>query len=82
MSCLRFRWKRVAGRGYQGLQGWLWCAHTTKQHAAEKLAAWLRHEITQEQLVTWAEDVIREGDFPERERRAGGGCRRPACSLY
>ncbi len=54
----------------------------TKQHAAEKLAAWLRHEITQEQLVTWAEDVIREGDFPERERRAGGRCRRPACSLY
>jgi len=54
----------------------------TKQHAAEKLAAWLRHEITQEQLVAWAEDVIREGDFPERERRAGGRCRRPACSLY
>ena len=27
----------------------------TKQHAAEKLAAWLRHEITQEQLVAWAE---------------------------
>ena len=39
----------------------------TKQHAAEKLAAWLRHEITQEQLVTWAEDVIRDGDFPDAD---------------
>jgi hypothetical protein len=39
----------------------------TKQHGAEKIAAWLRHEITQEQLVTWAEEAIREGDFPEAD---------------
>jgi len=28
MSSLRYRWKRSTGRGYHGLQGWLWCAHT------------------------------------------------------
>jgi len=39
----------------------------TKQHVAEKIAAWLRHEITQEQLVTWAEEAIQEGDFPDAE---------------
>ena len=28
MNCLRCRWIRSTGRGYQGLQEWLWCAHT------------------------------------------------------
>ena len=39
----------------------------TKQQIVEKIAAWLRHEITQEQLVAWAEEAIREGDFPEAD---------------
>jgi hypothetical protein len=33
----------------------------------DKIAAWLRHEITQEQLVTWAEEAIQEGGFPDAE---------------
>jgi len=39
----------------------------TKQVVADKIAAWLRHEITQEQLVAWAEEAIHEGEFPEAE---------------
>ena len=39
----------------------------TKQDVAEKIAAWLRHEITQEQLVAWAEEAIDEGDFPDAD---------------
>jgi hypothetical protein len=39
----------------------------TKQVVADKIAAWLRHEITQEQLVAWAEEVIHEGEFPDAE---------------
>ena len=34
MSSLRYRWKRSTGRGYQGLHGWLWCAHTVKKPVA------------------------------------------------
>ena len=39
----------------------------TKQVVADKIAAWLRHEITQEQLVVWSEEAIHEGEFPEAE---------------
>jgi hypothetical protein len=39
----------------------------TKQVVADKIAAWLRHEITQEQLVTWAEEAIYEGEFPDAD---------------
>ena len=39
----------------------------TKQVVADKIVAWLRHEITQEQLVAWAEEAIHEGEFPEAE---------------
>jgi len=37
MSCLRYRWKRSTDRGYQGLQGWLWCAHTHVHHRGGRL---------------------------------------------
>ena len=39
----------------------------TKQVVADKIAAWRRHEITREQLVTWAEEAIHEGEFPDAE---------------
>jgi hypothetical protein len=39
----------------------------TKQVVADKIGAWLRHEITQEQLVTWAEEAVCEGDFPDAD---------------
>ncbi len=42
-------------------------AMITKKVVADKIAAWLRHEITQEQLVTWAEEAIHEGEFPDAE---------------
>ena len=48
----------------------------TKQVVADKIAAWLRHEITQAELVSWAENVVRDGDFPDADAptlmRAGG----------
>jgi len=34
---------------------------------ASVLEGLLRHEITQKQLVTWAEEAIQEGDFPDAE---------------
>jgi hypothetical protein len=42
----------------------------TKQTAANKIAAYLRHEITLAQLVDWAEDAVREGEFAEHEMEA------------
>jgi hypothetical protein len=42
----------------------------TKQTAANKIAAYLHHEITLPQLVDWAEDAVREGEFAEREMEA------------
>jgi hypothetical protein len=35
----------------------------TKQTVADKIAAYLHHEITLEQLVVWAEDVLMEGEL-------------------
>ncbi len=35
----------------------------TKRAAAEKIAAYLHHEITLAQLVDWAENAIMEGEF-------------------
>lgn len=32
----------------------------TKQVVADKIAAWLRHKITQDQLVAWPEEAIHE----------------------
>ena len=38
----------------------------TKQTAADKIAAYLRHEISLAQLVDWAERALMEGEFDER----------------
>lgn len=38
----------------------------TKQTVAEKLAAYLHHDITVAQLVDWAENTIMEGEFEDR----------------
>ena len=38
----------------------------TKQTVAEKIAVYLRHEITVAQLVDWAECALLDGEFEER----------------
>ncbi len=35
----------------------------TRQTVAEKIAAYLRHQLTLEQLVGWAEQQVMEGQF-------------------
>lgn len=42
----------------------------TKQTAASKIAAYLHHEITQAQLVDWAEQAMMEGEFGESDMDA------------
>ena len=37
----------------------------TKHTVAEKIAAYLRHDVTLEQLVDWAENALMEGEFDE-----------------
>ena len=37
----------------------------TRATAADKIASYLHHEITLEQLVDWAENALMEGDFSE-----------------
>jgi len=37
----------------------------TKETVAEKLAAYLRHELTLAELVDWAEEAMQEGQFAE-----------------
>ena len=39
----------------------------TKQTVAEKLAAYLHHELTLAQLVDWAENALMEGDVEARD---------------
>jgi hypothetical protein len=39
----------------------------TKQHVAAKIGEWLRHEISSESLVDWAEEAIREEDFADAD---------------
>ena len=39
----------------------------SKQTVAGKIAAYLRHDISLAELVSWAEDVLMEGDFAEDE---------------
>ncbi|MBU4273212.1 MAG: hypothetical protein KKA28_15240 [Planctomycetes bacterium] len=39
----------------------------TKQTVAEKIAAYLHHEITPAQLVDWAENAIMDGELAERD---------------
>ena len=42
----------------------------TKQTAAEKIAAYLHHELTLAQLVDWAENAMMEDDFAEQDMSA------------
>jgi len=42
----------------------------TKQTVAEKLAAYLRHDLTRAQLVDWAENALMEGAFAEPDTDA------------
>lgn len=37
----------------------------TKQTVADRIAAYLHHEITLPQLVDWAENALMEGEFAE-----------------
>ena len=39
----------------------------TKQTVANRIAAYLHHELTLEQLVDWAENVIMEAEFAEED---------------
>ena len=39
----------------------------TKQTVADKIAAYLHHEMTSAQLVDWAESAMMEGEFAERD---------------
>jgi cobyrinic acid a,c-diamide synthase len=41
----------------------------TKQTVADKLAAYLHHEITIAQLVDWAERAMLDGEFAERDMK-------------
>jgi hypothetical protein len=37
----------------------------TRQNVADKIAAYLHHEISLAQLVDWAENAVMEGEFAE-----------------
>ena len=39
----------------------------TKQTLADKIAAYLHHEISLSQLVDWAEGALMEGEFDDRD---------------
>ena len=39
----------------------------TKQTVADQIAAYLRHGISQAQLVDWAENALMEGEFDEKD---------------
>jgi hypothetical protein len=41
----------------------------TKQTVADKIAAYLRHEITLSQLVDWAEQAMMDGEFAESDAK-------------
>jgi hypothetical protein len=42
----------------------------TKQAVADKIAAYLHHEISLAQLVDWSERALMDGEFPERDAAA------------
>ena len=42
----------------------------TKQTVAEKIAAYLHHEISLAQLVDWAENAMMDGEFAENDMPA------------
>lgn len=39
----------------------------TRQTIAEKIGAYLRHDLSLSQLVDWAENVVMDGEFAERD---------------
>ena len=39
----------------------------TKQTVADRIAAYLHHEITLAQLVDWSEQALMDGEFAERD---------------
>jgi len=39
----------------------------TKQSVAEKIGAYLRHAITLDELVDWAEQAVMDGEIEERD---------------
>lgn len=39
----------------------------TKKTVADKIAAYLHHEITLAQMVDWSEDVLMDGELAEHE---------------
>ena len=41
----------------------------TKQTVADKIAAYLHHEITLGQLVDWSERALMDGEFDERDAK-------------
>lgn len=41
----------------------------TRQTVADKIAAYLHHEITLAQLVDWAETAMMDGEFDERDAK-------------
>ena len=42
----------------------------TKQTAAQKLSAYLHHEISLAQLVDWAETALLDGEFADQDAEA------------
>jgi hypothetical protein len=42
----------------------------TKQTAADKLTAYLHHELSLAQLVDWAETALLDGEFAEQDMEA------------
>ena len=41
----------------------------TKQTVADKIAAYLHHEIALAQLVDWSENALLDGEFAERDAK-------------
>ncbi|PYI88215.1 MAG: hypothetical protein DME26_03955 [Verrucomicrobia bacterium] len=41
----------------------------TKKTVADKIAAYLHHDITLAQLVDWAENAMVDGEFAERDAK-------------
>lgn len=42
----------------------------TKQTVVDKIAAYLRHDISLAELVRWAEEAMTEGEFAEQDAGA------------
>jgi len=45
----------------------------TKHTVADKIAAYLRHDISLAELVSWAEEAMMEGEFAEIDMDAVSG---------